>query len=85
MTRNEPLTRQNAGGRYWDRTSDLFGVNDGRRPGQRPIEPLTSNFFSQCAPAFLGEIQARDARVTHDLGPVRVCIAVPDLAEARLP
>nr|WP_239028648.1 tyrosine-type recombinase/integrase [Pseudonocardia acidicola] len=27
LARNEPLTRPFGGGRYWDRTSDLFGVN----------------------------------------------------------
>ena len=34
---NEPLTRQNRCGRYWDRTSDLFGVNEDRK-GRRPAE-----------------------------------------------
>jgi hypothetical protein len=39
MSGNRPLTCVNAGGRYWVRTSDLFGVNEARyhcanRPGE---------------------------------------------------
>ena len=30
--RGEPLTRPFGGGRYWDRTSDLFGVNEALSP-----------------------------------------------------
>jgi hypothetical protein len=31
MIVDEPLTSQNKRGRYWDRTSDLFGVNEDRK------------------------------------------------------
>ena len=32
MIVDEPLTSQNTRGRYWDRTSDLFGVNEALSP-----------------------------------------------------
>lgn len=67
MMRNEPLTLPFAGGRYWDRTSDLFGVNDGSRRGQRDSNSLTCTFLPQDAPAHPSAMQDHDARPTHDL------------------
>jgi hypothetical protein len=33
---NPGVTCENVGGRYWDRTSDLFGVNSRNHPAHRP-------------------------------------------------
>jgi hypothetical protein len=67
MKRNEPLTCNHSGGRYWDRTSDLFGVNEDIGSLPRLENSLTWDRTGQYGTVSVSTRHCSGARLAHEL------------------